>query len=320
MYTYQEKTTNNFRKAQPFALIGESQDVKKICELVEEARGINMNVMVRGESGTGKDLVASYLNNSPTNEWTKENVKINCPSIPETLFESELFGHEAGAFTGAQKAKPGLIELAQNGALFLDEIGDLPVVIQAKLLQFIESKQFTHVGGTKSIKVNTRIISATNAHLEDMIEKKQFRRDLFYRLNEFSIVIPPLRERIEDIPQLVNHFCFLFEQEFDKEKVSLSQEILARMMEYSWPGNVRELRAIIKRFVFSEDEKVLLNAINAETPLKSNDASLRKELKNRELNAIQSALIQTKWNRREAAKVLGLSYSSLRRRIYKYNI
>ena len=253
-------------------------------------------------------------------KWAKSFVKINCPSIPETLLESELFGHEAGAFTGAQKRKPGRFELASDGTVFLDEVGDIPTTVQAKLLQFIESKKFNRVGGVETITINTRIISATNAPLERMIYEKEFREDLYYRLNEYDIHVPPLRERTEDIPELVNYFIRTFGTEFDKEPAVLSSAVLSTLMNYSWPGNVRELQSIIKRFVFTGDEEMMLASLKMSSPQSEPADTIAEELEETEKKAIITALIEHHWNRRNAAKKLGMSYSSLRRRISKYSL
>jgi len=317
---FRNRTSPNYANDKTAALVGESEAIRHLRQSVEEIKNTSMNVMIRGESGTGKEVVASLLNHSTSGEWTKDNVKINCPSIPESLLESELFGHEAGAFTGAQKAKPGRLEIANNGTVFLDEIGDIPVSIQAKLLQFIESKQFTRVGGVKTMKINTRILSATNANLEEMIARKEFRHDLYYRLNEYGIYIPPLRERTEDIPLLVDHYCHVFGQELGNEGITVSSDTLSKMMSYNWPGNIRELRAAVKRYVFSGNEDSILKSIEVKKSHSTKNDSLHNELENYEQKAIQSALIQAKWNRRKAAQILGVSYSSLRRRIAKYNM
>lgn len=300
------------------ALIGESAAICRIRNIVTEVANTNMNIMIRGESGTGKDVVARYIHSISDGPWSKAFIKINCPSIPETLLESELFGHEAGAFTGAQKRKPGRLELANNGTVFLDEIGEIPTTIQAKLLQYIESKQFSRVGGVETIWVNTRIICATNAPLEQMCKERTFREDLYYRLNEFTMVIPPLRERIEDIPYLANYFCRIFAEEFEKDVISISPETMSLILKYNWPGNVRELKAVIKRYVFSENEETIISSLDI-APSRQCD-TIADELEDTEKKAIISALVESQWNRRNAARNLGMSYSSLRRRIQKYNL
>jgi two-component system response regulator AtoC len=301
------------------ALIGHSIAISRIRGIIKDVANTNMNIMIRGESGTGKDVVARFIHAISDRKWGKSFVKINCPSIPETLLESELFGHEAGAFTGAQKRKPGRLELAADGTVFLDEIGEIPTTVQAKLLQFIESKKFTRVGGVDTITINTRIISATNAPLEKMIEEKTFREDLYYRLNEYSIYIPALRERTEDIPHLVNHFIYTFSKEFEKEPLQLSSAMMATLMKYNWPGNVRELQSIIKRFVFTGKEETIEHSLQMTAQTKKAE-TITEELEDAEKKAIITALIENHWNRRNASKKLGMSYSSLRRRITKYNL
>lgn len=299
--------------------IGQCPAIQQVRHWIAEVASTSMNVLIQGESGTGKDVVARLIHESSSRRQRGSFVKINCPSIPESLLESELFGHEAGAFTGADKRKPGRLELAANGTTFLDEISEIPPVMQAKLLQFIEQKQFSRLGGVESLHVDTRIIAATNAPLPFLIAEKKFRADLFYRLNEFSIYLPPLRERVEDIPLLVEYFCRSLSEEAGQIPPRVSPSTLSELMRYPWPGNIRELKAVVKRFVYSRQEAVLLEAIHKPEPNLHGDLSIYR-VHETEKNLILSALMETHWNQRKAAFKLGLSYSALRRRVSKYNL
>lgn len=300
-------------------LVGKSPAIAKIREQIEEAAQTTMNVLIRGESGTGKDVVASLIHQLSGRAEQGEFVKINCPSVPESLLESELFGHEQGAFTGAERKKPGRLEIASGGTVFLDEIGDIPPFLQAKLLQFIEQKKFTRVGGIKTIEIDTRIVSATNAPLEALIVTHDFRLDLFYRLNEYAITIPPLRDRIEDIPLLFDHFCRTLAAELHLEPPRVSADCLGAMVQYTWPGNIRELKTVAKRFVFARKEQVILDAIQYHASLTSSK-SATLNLAEIERTNILAALLKTKWNQRKAATLLGVSYSTIRRKVEKYNL
>lgn len=326
------------RLSQSPMFVGESEAIGQVRRFIAEVAPSDMTVLIRGESGTGKDVVANLIHESSGREGTGAFVKINCPAIPETLLESELFGHEAGAFTGAERRKPGRFELAVGGTLFLDEIGEIPPSLQVKLLQVIEHKQFTRLGGKENISVDARILAATNAPLERMIGRGQFRSDLFYRLNEYSIFLPPLRQRTEDIPILVNHFLREYGEKYTREDLRVSPETMAMLVRYPWPGNVRELRAVIKFYAFTGREDSIRESLRqagavpveseppspppvaapGPAPAEHNNKSAR--LIESEMRTIMAALLETKWNQREAAKVLGISYSSLRRRIAKYDL
>jgi transcriptional regulator with PAS, ATPase and Fis domain len=223
-----------------------------------------------------------------------------------------------GAFTGAQKRKPGRFELAGNGTLFLDEIGAIPIAAQAKLLQAIETRQFTRLGGAETISVGARFVAATNEQLEQLIESGKFRPDLFYRLNEFCIPLPPLRQRPQDIPLLVKHFLGRHGRNIGKEDRQISPETMSQLVAFRWPGNVRELESVIKRFVLTTDQNTIRAALavpSAATPSSSNS-----KIRESEIQAILAALEEAKWNQRRAAEILGISYSALRRRMSKYRI
>lgn len=240
---YRSKTQDNDEKL----LVGHSKGLADVEKLIEAVAPSDMTVLIQGESGVGKELVARELHNRSAR--AQENfVTLDCCTLQETLFESELFGHERGAFTGADRKKKGLIEIAENGTLFLDEIGEIGPAIQAKLLRVLESGKFRRVGSTKDSSANTRIITATNQNLEKMVSENIFRGDLFYRLNAFTIVMPPLRERREDIPELAEHFIrnHSFSMRVSKH---LTQGTIRNLVAYDWPGNVRELKNVVERAI-----------------------------------------------------------------------
>jgi len=216
-------------------LVGESEAIKRIRYSIAQIAPSDLTVLVLGERGTGKDVVARMIHNASGRD-PNAFVKVNCPAIPVSLLESELFGHEPGAFTGAQKRKPGRFELAEGGTIFLDEIGDLPLKLQAKLLEVIEQRRFTRLGGRESIEVEVRIVAATNAPIQEMVAEGRFRRDIYYRLNEYSIHMPPLRERPEDIPLLIEHFGDLYGQRYGGPGLQLSPEILSRFTKHPCRG------------------------------------------------------------------------------------
>ena len=234
---------------------GKMQEVYKVVERVADSRA---TVLIRGESGTGKELIARALHyNSP--RANKPFVAVSCAALPESLLESELFGHEKNAFTGAAAAKPGRFELAHSGSLFLDEIGDIPPAMQIKLLRVLQEWEFERIGGTKSIKVDVRLIAATNKDLEKAVTDETFRSDLYYRLNIVSIFLPPLRERLEDVPTLVEHFLDKYNKQNARKIKTVMQETWDMLNAYRWPGNVRELENVIERsVVLSEREAKVL--------------------------------------------------------------
>ncbi len=301
------------------AFVGGSDGIREVKRFVAQTAPTDLTVLIQGETGTGKGVVARLIH-----EMSGRNpdafVKINCPAIPETLLESELFGYEPGAFTGAESKKPGRLELGSGGTVFLDEIGDLPLKLQAKLLQVIEDKCFTPVGGTETITVDFRIIAATNASLEALVAKKQFRADLFYRLNEYAIAIPPLRRRTDDIPLLVQYFCDIYGKEFNSPGFEIRDEDMSLLVNRQWPGNVRELGSVIRRFVLDGDEPVFLESFRGNREAWHLSPEKANPIPETEKDVVLSALKKTNWNRRKAAELVGLSYSSLRRRIAKYNI
>jgi two-component system, NtrC family, response regulator AtoC len=231
-----------------FGLVGKSQEMHHIFQIIETVANTPSTVLITGESGTGKELVAKALHENSSRK-SKPFIKINCAAIPKDLMESEMFGYERGAFTGATSSKPGRFELADGGTLFLDEIGEIPVEMQVKLLRAIQESEFERVGGLATIKVDVRLITATNRDLEKEVQLGNFREDLFYRLNVVPLRVPPLRERRSDIPLLVHHIIRKFNERLKKSIRAISDEALARLQSYSWPGNIRELENVLERTI-----------------------------------------------------------------------
>jgi DNA-binding NtrC family response regulator len=298
--------------------VGESNAIQQIRYFIAQVAPTDMTVFIRGESGAGKEVVARLIHETSGRDL-KTFVKINCPAIPESLLESELFGHEAGAFTGAGRQKPGRFELASGGTIFLDEIGDLPLMLQGKLLQVIEHKRFARLGGKKTIEVDVRIIAATNAPIDKMIANGCFRTDVFYRLNEYAIEIPPLRERIDDIPLLVQHFINLFGKKYGRTDMKISSRMMSHLIAHTWPGNVRELKYIIHRVVLDGNENTILESMKACGAKRCSPETVNESC-DAEIEAIRKALAETNWNRKKAARHLEMSYHALRRRIDKYGL
>ena len=227
-------------------IIGSSKAISSVLDLVSKVAGNDVTVLITGESGTGKEMVATAIN-SESQRRNKPYLKMNCAAIPSELLESQLFGHERGAFTGAISRQEGCFERANGGSLFLDEIGDMSMMTQTKLLRVLQEQEFERIGGSNTIKVDVRIMAATNKSLLEEIKKGRFREDLYYRLNVVEIHIPPLRERIEDIPEIVESFLNEFKEKYNKPDIGISSNAMSVLTAYSWPGNVRELRNVIER-------------------------------------------------------------------------
>ena len=307
-------------------LVGNSEEMLAVKHLVERVAPTPATVLLQGESGTGKELVAQAIH-SLSLRVERPYIRVNCAALTETLLESELFGHEKGAFTGAHARKTGRFELADSGTLFLDEIGELSVSVQAKLLRVLQEMTFERVGGEKTIKVDVRIIAATNRDLHKEVQEGRFREDLYYRLNVFPISIPPLREHRTDIPLLIEHFL-------DKLRTyggckTLAPEVLSQLMTYTWPGNVRELENVVERMVIiSQGAVILMDSL----PLFDTTSKLEKppgtfelppegvSLEEIEKSLLQQAMEQTGGNQSQAAKRLGLSRHAFLYRIEKYGI
>lgn len=294
----------------------------KILKAIEEISNSDASVLITGETGTGKELIALAIHNLSTRK-SAPFIAVNCAAIPETLFESELFGHEKGAFTGAIARKKGKFELANNGTLFLDEIGEIPLSMQAKLLRAIQEGSIERVGGTAPIKLNLRIISATNRNLEEQSKKEEFRSDLFYRLNVFPIALPSLRERIDDIPLLVDFFVEKYKSKYNKKIVKITQKNIANLRAYNWPGNIRELENIVERAVItSKNGKLSI----PEHLFKTNNSELELDnynLIDNERKLIVKALNKTNWKisgKGGATELLGIPRTTLQYRIEKLKI
>lgn len=307
-------------------IIGESIPIRGLMSLIMKVSPTDSTVLILGESGTGKELVATSIHEQGLRK-EKAFIKLNCAAIPEELLESELFGHEKGAFTGATAFKPGKFDMANNGTIFLDEIGDMPFNLQAKILRVIQEREFYRVGGSKTIKVDVRFIASTNKNLEQMVQEGKFREDLYYRLNVFTLHLPPLRERKEDIPALVDHFL-----KSSSQDVEITSTALQILMAYSWPGNVRELQNVIERAaVICEDgyiEPVHLPAhitgafesAMQNIPTLSVNKPLDERLAEIEKSIIVEALRKTGGVQIRATELLGINQRSLWHRIKKHNI
>ena len=301
--------------------IGISESIKSVLELAfTSASNKDTHILITGENGTGKEIIARIIHHA--SERKKEAfIPVNCTAIPETLLESEFFGHRKGAFTGAIENKKGLFELADNGTLFLDEIADMPPSLQAKLLRVIEEKKFKRVGENTEIHVNVRIISATNRNIKKLIDKKEFRIDLYYRINTLEINIPPLRERPEDIEPLIRHFAEFFAKKIKKPFPKISKELIHNLKKYNFPGNVRELKNLVERaMILSKNNYLDVPdfAITSAEILKKN--ALKSTKADDEIIAIKKALHSADFNQIKAAELLGISRLVLIRRMKKYNI
>ncbi len=307
-------------------IIYRSRAMHEIMEKIQRIAGTNSSVLITGESGTGKELIAREIHRL-SQRRTKEFVAINCATLPEGLLESELFGHMKGAFTDAHYNKKGLFEIADGGTVFLDEIGEMPIGLQAKLLRVLENNTFRRVGGVTDIKVDVRIISATNKDLINEVERGNFREDLYFRLNVIPIHIPPLRERKEDIPILIEHFI----KKYAPDK-KITPDAMHALMNYNWKGNVRELENVIERItLLCEDNEIRLSDLPPEIisssreirflpELTKDGVNLDKIIEELEKQYIRKALQITNNTKVEAAKILGLSFRSFRYRLRKYNI
>lgn len=327
---YQEREA---KANDPF--IGEDpimQDTLKKMEILSQNDSVT--VLIRGETGTGKEVAASYIHNHSSRKDSLM-LSINCAAIPSQLLESELFGFEKNAFSGANARKKGLLELADGGTLFLDELGELPLDIQAKLLRFLETKKFQRIGGLETIEVDIRIIGATNKNLEEAIVQKEFREDLYYRLNVIPIWIPPLRERGKDVLKIAAYFLEIYNHKFNKAFVGFSEKAKEKMLKYSWPGNVRELKNVVERMVILNNGKILdveqlpielqnstttksHRLIEKEECRLEEGFSLEEKISNIEKQYIIKALHEAKGNHSNAAKLLGISRFALKRRLEKY--
>ena len=315
-------------------LLGDNPKMTEVREIIEQVADTDITVLVRGESGTGKEIVARGLYQL-SGRSGRPFVKVNCAALPSELLESELFGFEKGAFTGAQKRKLGKFEYANHGTIFLDEISEMHPGLQAKLLQVLQDGEFSRLGGESDVKVDTRIIAATNRNLEEAVKEGAFREDLYYRLNVMTIHIPPLRDRLATIPLLVDTFLRKYNEEYKKNQDQVSDRILDAMMSYRWPGNVRELENMVKRVVVLGSEELVLQELAvSEAPAEEKSegdaldfgalgadfssaqsldlkAISKRAAQTAEKRVIERVLHQTRWNRKEAAERLQISYKAL---------
>lgn len=315
-------------------IIGQSPKMQALYDLLEKVAPTKTNVLITGESGTGKELVAKAIHyNSPRKD--KPFVTLNCGAIPEALIESELFGHMKGAFTDAIATKKGLFEVADEGTLFLDEISELPLLMQVKLLRVLQDREFKRVGGTEDIRVDVRIIAATNKDLEEAVKvHRSFREDLYYRLNVIEVKLPPLRERKEDIRLLAEHFMKKYSDELGKRITQIAPGALQALLEYDYPGNVRELQNIIERAVALESgeelsERNVISYLDRHSPIKkgwfdlelpSEGIDLERVVEEVERTLLLKALERTKGIKKKAAELLGINFRSMRYRLDKYGL
>ena len=325
-----EVRTLRARQAQPYSpesIVGESAPIVAVRAMLQRIGGSPAStVLLSGESGSGKDLAAKVIHYS-SSRASRPFMNITCSALPETLLESELFGHERGAFTGADRQKRGLLESADGGTVFLDEISEMVPLLQAKLLRFLEEKSFKRVGGNVDVKVDVRVIAATNRSLQEEVKKGRFREDLYYRLNVMAVPLPPLRDRREDVPLLLNHYIDSFNTEFRKKVRGVSPGALTALKNYGWPGNVRELRNAVERAMLLTDGTELReehfpmlgtqeSGFSTEVGLPAAGINL-EEL---ERSLVVQALERSGWNQTKAATLLGLNRDQIRYRIEKFKL
>jgi two-component system, NtrC family, response regulator AtoC len=311
--------------ADRYGLIGSSSAMKEVFHLIDKVAGSQTTVLIQGETGTGKERVAEAIHrNSPRHD--APFVRMNCASLPDNLLESELFGHEKGAFTGADQMRIGRFEMANEGTLFLDEVGNMSSNTQAKVLRAIQNQEFERLGGSRTMKVDVRIIAATNINLEAAIKEGKFREDLFYRLNVVNIVVPPLRDRGEDVVALADHFLKRFARELRRRVTSFSADAVRRLQEHRWPGNVRELENSIERAVLMCEGEAIrpadLTLLDREHTVNMTPqlAAELLNLEQLEKTALLEALKRSNWIQKEAAKLLGISSRVMNYKVHKHGI
>ncbi len=311
------------RRASLESILGSSTPMQKVYWLIERVAPSTGNVLVIGESGTGKELAARAIH-ALSPRKNEPFIPVSCGALTETLLESELFGHIKGSFTGATSTKYGLFEVAENGTIFLDEIGEISPAIQVKLLRVLQEREIKRVGSVKTLKVNVRVIAATNKNLLTAIQNNQFRKDLYYRLNVITIEIPPLRERKEDIPQLAYHFLEKYTAEVGKEIVDIDSKTLKILQRYHWPGNVRELENVIERAVIlTQDKKITprdLPDVLVQQGLAPPPPSEIKTIEEMEKEHIKRVLERVGNNKAEASRILGINRATLYRKIKRYDL
>ena len=314
---------NELERYLPFEkMVGKDEKMKKVFELISVVSQSHGTVLIQGESGTGKELVARAVHNlSPRKN--QPFVVINCAAIPATLMESELFGHNKGAFTGAESIRMGKMEIADKGTVFFDDIDSLDINMQAKLLRIIQEKEFQRLGETKTMKADVRFVAASNKNLDELILREEFREDLFYRLNVFPIKLPPLRERKEDIPLLLNHFFKLYAKKSGKPQKMITENALKILIEYDWPGNIREMQNLVERLcTIKQDPVVQLKDLTALTISKKSiiNNSLKEAVNSFEKQYIAETLDLVKGNRKKASEKLGIHRNTLLAKIHEYGL
>ncbi len=322
---------NSTNKKKPVTIVSENEQIKKIVEKIDKVVDTDSSVMLVGETGVGKEIFAEYVHRTSSRS-DKPFVKISLSALPLDLLESELFGHERGSYTSAHSEKKGLFEIANTGSIFLDDIDDVPLPIQTKLLRVLEAHEIMRIGGTKPIPINVRLITASKVDLKILIEKGSFRNDLFYRINVVPIFIPPLRERRDDIDALTKHFFNMYASE---KNFQFSDSALRALKSYSWPGNIRELKNVIQRLALFADEQIhpcdLPAEIRNEDPLElivkacdrcfvDNSMSFDHVVACLEINLLKESLQKTECNQSQAAKSLKMSLSTFRDKLKKYSI
>ncbi len=314
-------------------IIGDSERMQKVFEIIEKVADTDSTVLILGESGTGKELIAKAIH---YNSYRRDNpfVPVNCAAIPSELLESELFGHEKGAFTNAIRMRIGRFEMANGGTVFLDEIGDMNPLLQSKLLRVLQERQFERVGGTKTIKTDIRILAATHQDLKGLVQQRKFREDLYYRLNVIPIGVPPLRERRADIPLLTQHFLEQFNKRKKKKIKGIHEDAMGRLVQYSWPGNVRELENTIERMVILVDGDIVMSsdlpekfqeaagsaAQSQSQDIPENGICLDEAVNEYERRLILQALVKTGWVKNKAAQLLNLNRTTLIEKIKRQNL
>ncbi len=311
-----------------------SEKMQRIHEILSQVADADVTVLIHGESGVGKEVIARTVHEL-SNRAERPFVKVNCAALPEELLESELFGYERGAFTGASTRKAGKFEIADGGTMFLDEIGEMSAPLQAKLLQVLQDGEFSRLGGQADVRVDVRVVAATNRNLEEMVAQGAFREDLYYRLNVVNVFVPPLRERREEIPVFAEHFVRVYALKYNREISGLSDRLLQAFLQYAWPGNVSELENMVKRIVVLQNEEAIVEEIfsaPAREPARptveqivdemdpmDDSVSLReigkRAARDAEREALRRVLYQTNWNRKKAAKILDVSYKTLLQKI-----
>lgn len=307
------------RKESPQDFIFKSRKMEEIFNIVKKIARTDSTVFIYGESGTGKEMIANLI-------WQYSNrreapfIALNCATLSENLIESELFGHEKGAFTNAYQTKYGIVEVADKGTLFLDEIGEMPMGLQAKLLRFLDSGEFRRVGGNKTLKADVRVITATNRDLGELVKKAEFRQDLYYRLNVINIMIPPLRERKEDIPELTDYFIRKYSSKLSKTIKGIDDKAMDILMNYHWPGNVRELENVLERAVILSETDFIRPEDISVGQISDKEVGSLSSLDDVERSHILKVLRETGWNQSKASQILGIDRKTLYLKLKKYEI